>query len=198
MSGVYIIEFDIYPGVYKIGKSKDIDSRYKQFKQNTSILGNVKLIYSKEFEDYSKAESDIHLALKDYRVQENREFFKGNVQEFIKTIENLNPEDYKILKNTSTDIENNKESEEEEDFNPNFKEIASILPDVIDVRIPNYTKHILHLLAEINLIGDNTQKLLEVTNGLINITGTLIKENAHLYAIAKHHGEEISKLKQQK
>lgn len=68
MSGVYIIKFDIYPDIYKIGKSKDIDSRYKQFKQNTSILGDVKLIYSKEFEDYSKAEYDIHLALKDYRV----------------------------------------------------------------------------------------------------------------------------------
>lgn len=107
------------------------------------------------------------------------------------------PEDYKIL-NTAQSTEINKESEKEENYNPNFKEIADILPDVIDIRIPNYTKHILHLLEEINLIGDNTQKLLEITNGLTNIVGTLIKENVYLLAVSKQHSEVISKLKQQK
>lgn len=187
MSGVYIIEFDIYPGVYKIGKSKDIDSRYKQFKQNTSILGNVKLIYSKEFEDYSKAESDIHLALKDYRVQENREFFKGDAQEFIKVIEGLNSEDYKIIADTSYNKDNR---EQNEDYASHFKEIADILPDVIDVRLPNYTKHILHILEEIHLVSNDTQKIIEVIN-------TLMKENDHLYKLVMIHEKEIEELKEE-
>lgn len=103
MSGVYIIEFDIYPGLYKIGKSKDIDMRFKQYKNNTIVLGEVRLLYSKEFEDYSKAEKDIHNLLKDYRVKDNREFFKGDIDELIKTIESLDSNNYKIIKDISPD-----------------------------------------------------------------------------------------------
>lgn len=103
MSGVYIIEFDIYPGLYKIGKSKDIDMRFKQYKNNTIVLGEVRLLYSKEFEDYSKAEKDIHNLLKDYRVKDNREFFKGDINKLIKTIESLDSNNYKIIKDISPD-----------------------------------------------------------------------------------------------
>ena len=96
MKGIYIVEFDIYPGLYKIGKSKNIEARVKQFQNSTVLLDSVKLLYCKEFEDYTKAERDIHNLLKDYRCKENREFFKGDVQYFINIIDSLNSDDYRV------------------------------------------------------------------------------------------------------
>lgn len=96
MKGIYIVEFDIYPGLYKIGKSKNIETRVKQFQNSTVLLDGVKLLYCKEFENYTKAERDIHTLLKEYRCKENREFFKGDLQYFISIIDSLNSADYKI------------------------------------------------------------------------------------------------------
>ena len=76
MSGIYVIEFEIYPGIYKIGCSRNIKNRVKQIKTDSLILGNVEVMYQKEFQDFQKAETLIHNLLADYRVQENREFFK--------------------------------------------------------------------------------------------------------------------------
>lgn len=104
MKGVYIVEFDVYPGLYKIGKSKNIEARVKQFQNSTVLLDSAKLLYYKEFEDYTKAERDIHNLLKEYRCKENREFFKGDLQYFINIIDSLNSDDYRI---------NNKEEQKE-------------------------------------------------------------------------------------
>ena len=87
MSGVYIVEFDIYPGIYKIGRSKNIEKRFEQFKNNTAILGDVKLLYQKEFRDPVAAEKSIHQILSDFRYQKNREFFKGDVEQFKQIID---------------------------------------------------------------------------------------------------------------
>lgn len=82
MKGVYIIEFQIYPGMYKIGRSKNIENRYNQFKTNTAILGEVNLLYYKEFSNEKLAEKSVHQILKNYRFQKNREFFKGDLDYF--------------------------------------------------------------------------------------------------------------------
>ena len=87
MSGIYIIEFDIYPGIYKIGRSKNIEKRFEQFKNNTAILGEVRLLYSKEFINPVAAEKSIHEILKKFRYQKNREFFKGDVEQFKEVID---------------------------------------------------------------------------------------------------------------
>ena len=95
MKGIYIVKFDIYPGLYKIGKSKDIEERINGFKKSEIMLGNVELCYSKEFEDHTKAEKDIHKLLENYRCKDNKEFFKGNLKEFIDVIEALDSDNYK-------------------------------------------------------------------------------------------------------
>ena len=89
MRGVYVIEFDIYPGIYKIGCSGNIQNRLKSFKKDSAILGEVKLVYKKEFVDYQKAEKEIHEILDSFRVQKNREFFKLELKEIIETIESV-------------------------------------------------------------------------------------------------------------
>lgn len=149
MKGIYIVEFDIYPGIYKIGKSKNIDLRFKQYQNNTIILGEVKLLYTKEFENFSKAEKDIHNLLKDYRVKENREFFKGDIEEFIKIIDSLNSEDYKMTENNTinSNIVNliaNIGGEEKPD---NFESLEDIISDLQYKN--NTTFEILKLILEL-------------------------------------------------
>lgn len=96
MKGIYIVEFDVYPGLYKIGKSKNIEVRVKQFQNSTVLLDSAKLLYCKEFENYTKAERDIHNLLKEYRCKDNREFFMGDLQYFINIINSLNSDDYRV------------------------------------------------------------------------------------------------------
>ena len=99
MSGIYVIEFEIYPGIYKIGCSRNIKNRVKQIKTDSLILGNVEVMYQKEFQDFQKAETLIHSLLAEYRVQENREFFKVDIDKIKKVIVSLDPNDF-ILHNT--------------------------------------------------------------------------------------------------
>lgn len=100
MKGVYIIKFEAYPGIYKVGCSKNIAKRFQQIKSDTLILGNVELLYSKKFINYKTAEKEIHQKLKKYRVQENREFFKVNWKT-IKTIIDSTQDKNIILNNLS-------------------------------------------------------------------------------------------------
>ena len=98
MSGIYVIEFEIYPGIYKIGCSQNIKNRVKQIKTDSLILGNVEVIYQKEFQDFQKAETLVHDLLKEYRVQENRELFKVGINKIKEVLESLDSNDF-ILTN---------------------------------------------------------------------------------------------------
>lgn len=123
MKGIYIVEFDVYPGLYKIGKSKNIEARVKQFQNSTVLLDSAKLLYCKEFEDYTKAERDIHNLLKEYRCKENREFFKGDLQYFINIIDSLNSDNYRI---------NNREEQKETTIELNNTAMIYLLQMQID------------------------------------------------------------------
>lgn len=106
MKGIYIIEFDIYPGIYKVGCSNNINKRFKQIKKDSILLGAARLVYSKEFKDYLRAEKEVHYLLNSYRVQQNREFFKTDLQIIKDTIDKINPEIFseeynRVVRNTT-------------------------------------------------------------------------------------------------
>lgn len=110
----------------------------------------------------------------------------------------MNQEDYKIIKNSTELTEIKEESSKKQDiYNLGFKEIDNILPDFINIRIPNYTKYIIRLLENINQINDNTKDLQEIITGLIKIVSELVRENKFLYKSIEYYGEEIDKLKQE-
>lgn len=134
MKGIYIIEFDVYPGLYKICKSKNIEARVKQFQNSTVLLDSAKLLYCKEFEDYTKAERDIHNLLKEYRCKENREFFKGDLQYFINIIDSLNSDDYRV-----------KDKEEQKETTVALSNTAMIY--LLQMQIDQMNKRI-HILEE--------------------------------------------------
>ena len=106
MSGIYVIQFDIYPGIYKVGCSSNINKRVKQIKSDSILLGKAKLVYSKEFNDYLRAEKEIHTILSSYRIQTNREFFKADLQTIKAAINQIDPEMYleeynRVVRNTT-------------------------------------------------------------------------------------------------
>lgn len=90
MKGIYVIHLpEMEKNIYKIGCSKDIKSRIDSFNNDTLRLYPVEVVYTKEFEDYKKAEKEIHKQLKKYRVNSKREFFKCDLYYILQAINNV-------------------------------------------------------------------------------------------------------------
>ena len=94
MKGIYVIEFETYPNIYKIGCSRNIKNRIKQIKADSLLLGTTNVVYQKEFQDFKRAEKVIHELLKEYRVQGNREFFKADLDRIKETIDSLDSNEF--------------------------------------------------------------------------------------------------------
>ena len=74
--------------VYKIGCSKNPNIRIKDFR--TSYVNPPVLKYlSNKVDNKLETEKIVFEKLKDYRIKDNREFFKLELKEIINTIENL-------------------------------------------------------------------------------------------------------------
>lgn len=98
MKGIYVIHLpEMEQNIYKVGCSKDIKSRIESFNNDTLRLYPVEVVYIKEFEDYKKAEKEIHKRLKKYRVSSKREFFKCDLYYILNAINNV----YMDFKNNS-------------------------------------------------------------------------------------------------
>ena len=62
---------------FKVGKtSKSIDERLKQLNSETGLLGKFEVFATFVVDDIDKAEKECHKNLKDFRIQNNREFFE--------------------------------------------------------------------------------------------------------------------------
>lgn len=167
MRGIYIIKFSIYPDMYKIGKSKNIDERIAGFRKSEIMLGDVELCYSKEFENHSKAEKDIHELLKEYRCKDNKEFFKGNLEEFIKVIDSLDPENYKII-------------EKEKRTTQISEHVWSYLDDIREACKQHNTNELFE--QRITALEENNELLAEAFHEEVKITGKLVRRILNLEA----------------
>ena len=89
---IYIIFNDMYQlygeGVYKVGKTSDITKRLAGF--TTCYIKPVELKFlSEKCINYHLAEKMIFIALREWRITANREFFKTDLENIIKVIEEV-------------------------------------------------------------------------------------------------------------
>ena len=76
MGKVYILTNDYMPGIVKIGyTTQSIEERLKEL-DKTGVPWPFKCHFAVETERYKEIESLLHDAFSDYRIRDNREFFK--------------------------------------------------------------------------------------------------------------------------
>lgn len=78
MSYIYCFSNPLFPGVYKVGYTKDIDKRLQTL-FNTSIFQRFKCEIAKYVQDGREEENTMHTYLKEYRVLPNKEFFRVDI-----------------------------------------------------------------------------------------------------------------------
>lgn len=87
---VYILINESMPGLLKIGKTKrDSRARAREL-SNTSIPTKFQVAFETYSDDCSKLEKEIHLELDDFRVSQNREFFKYPLDKAIALVQKQN------------------------------------------------------------------------------------------------------------
>lgn len=94
---VYILTNSSFQDDYlKIGKTtKTPEDRAKQLSSTTSLPTTFVVAYSQKFEDCNQAERKIHDKLRQYRVNDDKEFFKCNLDTAIRAFYELIIEDNK-------------------------------------------------------------------------------------------------------
>jgi hypothetical protein len=79
---VYILSNDCMPGIYKVGMTTNSPSaRAKELSSSTGVPIPFNVEASFHCDNPAEAEASIHLALKEERVNESREFFKIEISE---------------------------------------------------------------------------------------------------------------------
>lgn len=85
---VYILSNPSAPDLYKVGCStNDPLERARQLSVSTSVAMPFSLVYSKRVEYPFSVESQLHLLLDQYRVNNSREFFRVPLHKIIDLIE---------------------------------------------------------------------------------------------------------------
>ena len=75
-------------GLYKVGMtSKTPEDRAAELSAATASPTPFFVVYAKETDDIRTAENDVHNILSDFRVSDNREFFKTSLFEVVKAID---------------------------------------------------------------------------------------------------------------
>ncbi len=70
--------------IFKIGKtSRTVDERINELNKDTSLIVKFTVISVFYVSDIDDAESDCHTQLDEYRIQSNREFFKGKKESIV-------------------------------------------------------------------------------------------------------------------
>lgn len=92
---VYILINESMPNVIKIGKTKRDSKLRARELSNTSVPTPFKVAFEIFSDDMDQLEKKVHDELNDFRVSNNREFFRYPLYEAITLVQNLNnpPED---------------------------------------------------------------------------------------------------------
>lgn len=93
---VYVFSNPSMPGLYKIGYTDKLpERRLETLSRGTGVPEMFQLVYSYPCFNGIRLEREVHLALKEYRINEDREFFQAPLSTILETIERLG-EKYKF------------------------------------------------------------------------------------------------------
>ena len=92
--GSYIINNRLRDGgrTFKVGKTIDLDERMKRINRTDASFGKFEVVDQFSVSDISAAEAKCHEILAKYRIQEQREFFKGKKSDIINTVKDITSE----------------------------------------------------------------------------------------------------------
>jgi hypothetical protein len=79
--------YDRYGEIYKIGQAKDVKDRLKSY--STSYPEESEIKYSIKHPYYKELEKVVHLILKEYRMKNNREYFKCSLDLIKETLDKV-------------------------------------------------------------------------------------------------------------
>src|SRR5258706_10133570 len=87
---IYILENPSFDGVVKIGRTaRDVAERVKELSSHTGVPTEFTVFRKFAVEDSTVAERKIHERLAEYRVSENREFFRLSAEEAALVLEEM-------------------------------------------------------------------------------------------------------------
>lgn len=199
MQGIYIVELEMCPGIYKIGMSSDIDKRIKSFKTDSIVVGEVHVHLKEPFKDYVKAEKDIHELLKEYRMSDNREFFKGDLSHFIKVIK-----DYKNKIDPEVDMSKIDPivlfGDKDPDDVVTFKDLEKLQNTIYKIqyafwKVDNELKRNHKTIFIVEEMVENLHKILKADNNYKTIIEliSIIKDLTHKYERLQNDVAELKK-----
>lgn len=87
---IYVLENDTMPGVLKIGYTgKKPEERATQLSKSTGVPTPFRVAFAVKCHDGEGMEYEVHQELKEYRVNNDREFFSCTLNEAQKAIEKI-------------------------------------------------------------------------------------------------------------
>jgi len=103
---IYILENPSFPNVVKIGKTaRDVADRVRELSSHTGVPTEFSVVRQYAVENATIAERRVHQRLSEYRVSENREFFKLSPDEAALILEEMLAQNKKPLANTDREDE---------------------------------------------------------------------------------------------
>ena len=89
---IYVLENTLMPGLIKIGRTeRSVSERVGELSSHTGVPTSFTVVKEFAVENSVEAEKIIHERLSDFRVNDNREFFKMEAEDAIDIIESLLP-----------------------------------------------------------------------------------------------------------
>jgi hypothetical protein len=89
---IYILENTLMPGLVKIGRTeRSVSERVNELSSSTGVPTGFTVVKEYAVANSVEAERIIHERLSDYRVSENREFFKMEADDAVDIIESMLP-----------------------------------------------------------------------------------------------------------